>query len=424
MTAASVVVEFGFTAPTTSSYLILDDPARGLLDTGTLAPDGVFTDVSAYVAAFFTQTGASRMQGPNLRFESGTATIVLRNEDRRFDPTNLAGPYVDINGTQVLPMRAVRIRALYNGTYYPIFRGTVDTWRVNYDGPNASYVTAVCSDAFKVFNSYDRAAGVSTGAGEDTGTRIDRILDSINWPATDRAVDTGDSTLQATTLEGNALTELLLAADSEFGQFYIDRDGHATFRHRLAPLEDSRSNTSQATFGDQTGELPYADVTMDYSDDALYNVIRVTCEGGTEQTASDATSISRYLTRTYSKTGLLMETDADALQYANFALGMASAPELRFAEMHLIPDNDPSNLFPQALNRLIGDRITVKRRPPGGGAVISRDVFIAGIRHELAASGEQQIWQTYFVLQSASRWEFFVLDSATLGVLDTNRLAY
>jgi hypothetical protein len=34
------------------------------------------------------------------------------------------------------------------------------------------------------------------------------------------------------------------------------------------------------------------------------------------------------------------------------------------------------------LGRDFGDRITVKRRPPGGGSAIVRDCFVRGIEHQ------------------------------------------
>lgn len=425
MTTADVVVEIGFTAPSTGAYLHLDDTARGKLDTATLAPADLWVDVSAYVSAVQTRRGATRADGPNLRYEPGTATVVLRNEDRRFDPTNTAGPYVTAGVTQVEPMRPIRVRATWNGVSYPLWRGYIDEWRIGYDGPNVSTATVTCFDAFTVFASYDRTAIAAVGAGETSGARVGRILDSVGWPSADRVVATGKSTVQATTLADNVLTELLLTSDSELGELYIDAEGHVVFRDRHAALTDTRSNTSQATFGDLSPELRYADVAIDYSRSSLYNLITIGRAGGTAQTVENAASRTAYLTRTYRRTDLIMESDTEAASQATFLLGQAAEPELRFSSMVVKPRRDSDGaglLFPQALGRLIGDRITVKRRPPGGGAVISRDVFVRGIEHRIAAGATD--WETTFVFQSATRFDFFVLNSSVLGVLDTSALAY
>lgn len=251
MTRPTLIVEIGFTAPGTGAALHLDDPVRGKLGTATLAADGLFTDLSSRVVSVTTKRGASRADGPVLRYEAGTATIVLRNDDRALDPTNLEGPFVAAGVSQVEPMRAVRLRASYGGVTWPLWRGFTDEWTVAYDGPNSSYATVTCFDAFGVFAAYDRTAVAAIGAGELTGARINRILDSVSWPTTDRMVDAGEETVQATTLDGNALSELLLTADTELGEFWIDADGRARFRARSASYTATRSAHPLAGFGDQ-----------------------------------------------------------------------------------------------------------------------------------------------------------------------------
>jgi hypothetical protein len=47
-------------------------------------------------------------------------------------------------------------------------------------------------------------------------------------------------------------------------------------------------------------------------------------------------------------------------------------------------------------------------------------VFIRGIEHSIGLD----TWQTRFVFQDATKFSFFVLDHATLRVLDTNALSY
>ena len=415
----TVIVEVGFSSVSTEAYLILDDTLKGKLDTALLGDTDTWVDLSDKDMSWSTRVGSTRVDGPVLRYEAGTATTLFNNSDRDLDPTNLAGPYVAAGETQVEPMRPVRFRATYSGTTYPIWHGFADSWKITYEGETWSSVVLTATDAFQVFESYDRSASGSVGASEDTGARIDRILDSIGWPAEFRDIAVGDTTLQATDLSGVALSELQLAAETEAGEFYIGPDGDAVFRNRLAMLTETRSNTSQATFGDGGGaELPYQSVDLEY-DNRIYNLVRITREGGSEQTAQDASSQSAYLTHVYSRTGLLMEDDATASSYAGFVLHMGKNPELRFARLKLFPLRDP-DLWPQVLGRQIGDRITVIRRPPGGGDPIERDVFIRGIEHSVTPGQ----WDTTFVLQSATAWSFLTLDNADLGVLDSNALAF
>jgi hypothetical protein len=115
----TILVEAAFTVGGAfGTALILDSATVGILDTNTLSAE-VWTDITAYALSFNTGRGASRADGPVLRFEAGHATVTLDNSDRRFDPTNLSGPYVAGGRTQVEPMRKVRISAVYDGTALP-----------------------------------------------------------------------------------------------------------------------------------------------------------------------------------------------------------------------------------------------------------------------------------------------------------------
>jgi len=408
-------------APDVAARFHLDDVSLGVLDTSTLAEADIWSDVTPYLHEQVSiSRGSRRVDEPVLRYEAGTASIILKNDDRRFDPTNLSGPYVSAGVTQVEPMRKLWLRINWDGTAYDLFQGYIDAWGVSYADPSWSEVMVTATDAFKVLGNYDRIAGGSVGAGEDSGARVNRVLDSVLWPAADRLVSAGDSTLQATTLGGDALTELFLVADSELGELYVDAAGNVTFRNRHAMLRDARSVTSQATFGDGGGtELPYNDLGISYDDTTIRNLVQVARVGGTQQTAQDATSRTEYLTHTHNRTDLLMQTDTAAADYAGWVLGQSSTPELRFDTITIRPRRDETNLFPQVLGRQFGDRITIKRRPPGGGT-ITRDVIVRGVRHEIRPLD----WRTTWTLQTATKYDFLVLDDATLGILDTDRLAF
>jgi hypothetical protein len=421
MQQPTIIAEVGFGIGASSGTLLhLGDSARGLLGTGTLGDGQAYTDVTPWLRSFTTRRGSDRVSSPVVSYGAGNASLVLRDDDRRFDASNLAGPYVSGGVTQVRPMRVVRLRATWAGVTYNIWRGFADSWTTEYTKPRYAETTVAATDGFKVLGQVDRAAGAAVGAGEDSGTRVDRILNSADWPSEDRLVATGNTTVQATTLEGNALQELQLTADTELGEFYIDSGGRAFFRNRQAIFTDARSATSQATFGDNAGELKYQDVVPEYDDEQLVNVARVTRVGGTEQVAQDVASKTANLTRSFDRSDLIMQTDSVALSYANWVVSQSKDPEYRFAALSVEPLRDPDNLWPAVLSREIGDRITIIRRPPTGSA-IQRDVFIRGVEHEWSASPAR--WRVTFTLQSATKWGGFVLGSSTLGVLGQNALA-
>lgn len=423
MSLAQLLVEVGFVGgASTQSYLQLDDTVRGLLDTGTLGPDQVWTDVTEWVQSWSTRRGSSRVDGPVLRYDPGTLTLLLDNGDRRFDPTNLAGPYVSAGLTQVTPRRAVRVSAVWAGVTYPVFRGFVDAWKVAWDtgAGRGSTVTLTATDATKVLASHDGAAlGAPVGAGELSGARVHRILDAAGWSQVDRVIAAGDTALAGTTLAASSWTDLLLTVDSELGELYVDASGRVVFRNRRAIWSEARSATSQVSLGDQVGDLPYEDLQIAYDDTQIVNLALIGRVGGVQQQAADVTSQQEYLTRTVNRTDLLMTTDAEALDYASFLVYQGKDPELRFDQVTLDPGTQDA-LWPHALGREFGDRVTIVRHPPGGGDPITRDYFVRGVTH----TGSPDSWVTTWVLQSATRYQFLTLDHPTLSVLDANALAY
>lgn len=393
--------------------LFLNDPLKGKLNTGKLGGSEYFVSVLDDLRRLTIKRGASRADSPLIRYEAGAGELVLLNTERQYDPTNLNGPYVDAGGSQVEPMRPVLVSAQWGGVDYPLMTAFVDTWDLDWQGPNWSEATAPFTDAFRVLEEDKRAAVAPVGAGELSGARINRILDSVGWPADKRAIDTGTVNLTATTLEGPALTELQAVAEAELGALYVRGDGTIVFRSRNAATTDPRATTSQATFGDGPGELPYKDggLALSYDTEALINRIIANRDGGAEIVVEDLASQEKYLVHApISGDDLPLTTDAAVEQWAGFLLQVSSKPELRFTSMEVWPRVDPANLWPQVLGREIGDRITVIRRPPGGGDPIVRDVFIRGIEHVITPDN----WITRWTFQSASAFTFFTLNQSRL----------
>jgi hypothetical protein len=416
--------EIGLTGPTTDPLVWhIGDATRGLIGTAKIGSADIWSDVTEWVRSWSIRRGASRDDGPGpIRYEAGTCTLELNNGDRRFDPTNLSGPYVSGGVTQLQPMVRVRGTAYYAGVPYRLYTGLADFFKPQYPGPTWSTVTLAASDAFKVFASINRTAVAPTGVGEDSGARIGRVLNNLGWPVEDRIIDVGDSTVQETTLEGNGLAELQLTSDTEYGEFYMDPDGNTVFRRRHAIIAEARSTTPQATFGDGGGaEIPYRDTAVDTDDTTMANYVSITNVGGVEQVANDAASETRYLRKTYQRGDLIGQSDADAMQYAQMILYQHKDPEVRFSSIELgIPR--PANAalaWPAMFGLQLGDRVTVVRRPPGGGTNI-QDCYVRGIEH---TEGDGN-WTTGFALESASRSQFWTIGHATLGRIGMNAIAF
>jgi hypothetical protein len=400
-------------------YWHLDNPA--VADSRVGPVQGTWTNVTlSSKRGITTRRGSSRVESPVIRYDAGTASCHVNNTDRRFDPTYLDGPHGTGVRSKVKAMKPIRFRAVWNSVTYDLWRGFVDQWDVDHVADVYSEATVTARDGFKVLRNRKRAAVSAVGAGENAGARVSRILDSAGWPAADRVIATGNSTLQATTLEGEALAELQAVAESEIGELYIDAAGRVVFRNRQAVILDSRSNTVQATFG-TNGVFTPARTKLVTDDATFYNEIRATREGGAEQVAGDAASQAEFLIKTYQATGLLLQDDTAAAGYASWILYVSKEPEDRFDTIEIHAHADPDTLFPVVLAREIGDRIRIIRQPSGGGDPIQRDVFIRGISHVTTGA----TWITTWTLQSATKYgSFLVLNNSILGRLDENALGF
>jgi hypothetical protein len=229
---------------------------------------------------------------------------------------------------------------------------------------------------------------------QNSGSRISAVLDSVGSKAP-RRIGTGVRSLTDRYMTGQAPLDAIRearAAEAVDSVFFSAADGTLVF---LAADHRSSSpyNTVQATFGDGAGELPYVDVTIDYSDSFLTNEYSITREGsaktpGQTQTASDAASIARYLKRPQSGTGLPLISDTDSANIAAALLAKYKTPLTRITSISFttaLPDVTEA-LF----RRELGDKIRVLRTPPGGGARISQDLWIQKV--EISGANDAKPW--------------------------------
>ncbi len=104
------------------------------------------TIANSYVRGFNTRRGRNHELD---RIEAGTATVRLRNKDRRFDPTYASSPYYP----NVKPMKQMRLRATWNAVTYDLYRGFIESWPPNWPGAKTSgdaEVEISCVDALGV----------------------------------------------------------------------------------------------------------------------------------------------------------------------------------------------------------------------------------------------------------------------------------
>lgn len=280
------------------------------------------------------------------------------------------------------------------------------------DGVDGVYDEAVLySSALSASRIAAHAAAVTTPwNGDAPGTRLGRILDFVAWPSALREIDTGSSVLQSATLAVSALEHAEKVAESEFGELYVTRDGTVRFESRTALI----NQPNYGTFGDGAMELDYAGIEFDYSDQLIRNEVTVSRNEGIAQTQTDAASVAAYLRHSYTRDGLIHNSDTLSRGAAQFLVTQYKDPLLRVTRLEVAPRRDPSTLFPQVLGRELTDKITAVRRPQGVGSAISQDSVIEGIEHHLDVS--RQDWRTSWQLSPAYSGCFFELDDGSGSV--------
>ncbi|MDQ3155990.1 MAG: LamG domain-containing protein, partial [Actinomycetota bacterium] len=328
---------------------------------------------------------------------NGTDTVslyvdgVLVSSDNSMAPTQSdgnAGP-------------GVRIGSSFAGTTTSLLAGTLDEVTV--------YDTAL--SAARVLAHYN--AGTNPWASELTSARITHILDAIAFPATLRTIGTGQSSMPAASLNTDALSALLDVNKAERGELYIDHadGGKLRFRGRHARWTEARSITSQATFGDSGAEVTYS--AIDIQDDRIVNNAVVQRFGGANVTARDSASETQYQIRSYSETGLLLLTDAEVESRANAIVAEKKDRHRRVRSITLEPRKSTHSAWAQVFARAIGDRITVKWRPPYGGTY-TYDSYIIGISHRWTpGSGLRTTFALEPVPYAATGAPYFIWDTST-----------
>jgi hypothetical protein len=242
------------------------------------------------------------------------------------------------------------------------------------------------------------------------GERIDKVLDFAGWPALKRDVDEGQTVLANASFSGSVLDYLLKVSETENGNLYVDAEGVVRFRERHAVFSLDTFTDSQHTFGDGPGELPYADMELAPSDAHIRNTVTVQKAGGTPFTLKDETSRSRYLIRGYNRTGLLHSSDNDSRSTAEWILAHYAQPFQRVTTLSTFPQNDDA-LWPAVLGSELETRITVVRRPPGGGDPITHEAHIERVTHRWAAP--TGVWSTTLELSPADTRIYALWDGNT-----------
>jgi len=244
--------------------------------------------------------------------------------------------------------------------------------------------------------------------------RIQRILNTTSIPA-------GLTSLSATPVNNvcdfppavNAANAFQTVTNSENGELFISSRGILTFFAQQYWANNTRSNTSQATFTDSGTGVGYdgSGVTYKVDADNIRNYVTVGFSGGGEVFASDASSISTNGAASESVSTVL-ETADSAQTLANYVVTIYKNPKLQIEPFMSKGQANPSYNWPRLLALELLDRITFVRTPSVGSAV-TKDLLVQSIEHRITP-GE---WQT--VVNGSARYtNWFIIGSSLIGGAD------
>ena len=359
----------------------LDDAQQGILGNTTFVLDGVdqFSEITNNV------TSISAFRGKKNVLDSiapGVMTITAIDQTRAFDPFNESSVYYDTTDDTpgLSPLRQIRLSR--NGDY--LFKGRVIDFTYNYGTAftkNVPTVTITCADdLFLLANTFLSAFTPSV---ELSSARVTTILDKaeVAYPAGTRDIETGTVTLGAYPVaEGTSATTYLRAIsdDAEGGRVFVSRTGSLTFDKRLGNTLSSPT----VIFSDTGADTKYASLFVDFSTDQVINRATVERSGGTAQTDTDAASIALYQTQAVVKTGSFLETDAQALEFAEYLLDPNPEPRFSGVEVNFASLTTPQKNAVALLE--IGQTIQITRSfNSGSPATITQELAVEGVSHSI-----------------------------------------
>lgn len=157
-----------------------------------------------------------------------TAVMTLRVADPvgnyRYNPRN--------NPVNLRPGRIVRVRATYGTAEYPIAWMVIDTIDESYALDGKRIVTFACTDVSTLFGQVLTPYINLGSASSLLSLRVLRLLQIVGWPyyTIDTALLRGQQIVEGS---GSSIWDsMAVAADSEGGHLYAERDGEVVFRNR------------------------------------------------------------------------------------------------------------------------------------------------------------------------------------------------
>jgi hypothetical protein len=410
---AQIAVSFDFTSSATFSFpFTIGDEKYGVLGTGQLASSTTpepTVDLTPNVRQISIKRGRNIMRDT---YEAGSCTVRVYDPDGSWNPQNVNSVYYPF----LTPLRKLRVSATVGGVGYFLFSGYTTDYKYSFDqSENVGYVDIICSDAFRLMQQAGITTVADATAGQDTGTRIGKILDQVSWPTSMRTIDTGNTTCIADPATSRTALDALKNAEfSEQGAFYIDTEGTAIYLNRTNVIK--KYGETPIEFNQTTG-IPYKNLTFAFDDKLIINSAGMTRYGGTQQVSEDSASIAKYFPHQINENNLVLQTDADALNVAKIYVATRKETTIRIDAM-TVDLLDPDVPTATMLDLDYFSNLKITNVQPDGSTIV-KTLQAQGLSWNITPNAMSVTVTTLEPIV-----EGFIIGSAISGIIGTNIMAY
>jgi len=297
---------------------------------------------------------------------------------------------VDVTGTRTT---AATLVLNSNGDYVTVSQGPIQqviVWSGTY--PSQAQIQTVIK--------YSQASFYET-----TAARVSRIIAETPFSASLVSANGTQYISQITDDAPFAMPELQKTANTEGGPIYVTKDGILTQTATYTQFTQTKSFTSQATYG--SGGLGIdPNINIEYDGDSMRNIINVEMSGGgvSKTTGSVATSVYGQAAQSWDA---YMPTVAQASLIGNLLVGFGQYVFAKYADFQVVISPDAN--WASTLGLELLERVTTAVAPPSGNT-ITKDLQVNRIRHDVTPAA----WRT--TINGSNRWaSAFRLNTSVLN---------
>ena len=360
------------------------DGTNGPILTVQFVKSGTWTSAdSTHVKSIDINRGRPRN---DYTFDAGTATIVFDNTSGIYDPDITTGTW-SVSGVSIIRAGLqVRVIATWSGVAYILFAGFLESAATD-QGFEPTVALSVVDGLAIIGRAYAPPLSVTRVDSTDNelaSTRVTRMLDDMGWPSADRSISTGTVHMLMAAQGRQSIEIINECAACEVGDFFVSRDGKATFR----VVGDKFSAVTRLEFSDARPQpantIEYDSLETRPGTEQLINQAVVKRQEKTEYTATYSSSASSYGITTASVTAPAYYV-ATAKKIAWLMARKDSSPDTRLTSVGFT-SLGLGALYPDFLALELLDQVTVHRTTVDG-RTLTWYVVVQGIHHSISADG-------------------------------------